>query len=343
MRRLLNTLYVTSPDQYVARDGENLVVLHDNVVKIRVPAIQLEQVICFNYTGASPAAMKLCVDNNISVSFMSESGRFLARVTGPVKGNVLLRSHQFLVTESEERCLPIARGVVAGKLANCRQVLLRGLRDHREKIDAGVVEHASDDLHRSYAQLLNADSLDTIRGIEGAAASSYYKALDCLILEDKDQFRMTFRSRRPPLDRVNALLSFLYTLLSNDITASLEGVGLDPAVGFLHRMRSGRNSLALDLMEELRPYLADRLALSMINRRQLVSKDFTIKESGAVLLNDAARKDVLEAWQARKREMITHPFLEEKIEIGLLPHAQSLLLARYLRGDLDGYPPFLWR
>ena len=343
MRRLLNTLYVTNSDYYLARDGENLLVLNNDEVKVRVPAVQLEQVVCFNYTGASPAAMKLCVDNNIAISFLSVHGRFLARVTGPVKGNIHLRSKQFKVASDEQQCVPIAIGVVAGKLGNCRQVLMRAIRDHRDKIDSDEVNMAIQQLHRGCSQLLAAEDLNTIRGVEGAAASAYFNALDHLILEDKPNFRMTTRSRRPPLDRVNALLSFIYMLLMADVTSALEAVGLDPAVGFLHRMRSGRNSLALDLMEELRPYLADRLMLNLINRRQVLAKDFEIKETGAVLIKDDARKEILNAWQKRKQEVITHPYLGERVEVGLLAHTQSLLLARFLRGDIDGYPPFLWK
>lgn len=343
MRRLLNTLYVTNPAHYVARDGENILLLQDDEIKFRIPAVQLEQVVCMNYTGASPAVMKLCVDNNIALVFLNEYGRFLARVTGPVKGNIQLRRQQFLITEDEQQCVPVARNVIAGKIENCRQVLMRGLRDHRQKIAAAEVENAATELRRSYEQVLKAENLQVIRGIEGAAAVNYFQALDHLILEDKDHFAMRSRNRRPPMDRFNALLSFLYTLLVSDITAALETVGLDPAAGFLHRDRSGRNSLALDLMEELRPYMADRLALSMINRRQMSAKDFEIKESGAVLMREDARKELLTAWQKRKQEVTTHPYLNEKFEIGLIPYAQALLLARYLRGDIDGYPPFLWR
>jgi CRISPR-associated protein Cas1 len=285
--------------------------------------------------------MRLCVENDVSVSFLSGSGRFLARVTGPVKGNVLLRKTQYQTSLDDEASAKIARGIILGKLLNMRAVLRRALRDHEDKIEKEAVEDAGKSIMRTCRRLPVLNSTDSVRGAEGEATERYFSVIDHLILNQKDEFHMKGRNRRPPLDRFNALLSFLYALVYSNVTAALETVGLDPAVGFLHRFRSGRNSLALDVMEELRPYLADRLALTMVNRKQVKPGDFVIKETGAVLLTEDGRKKVLDAYQQRKRESITHPFLEEKIEVGLLPHVQSLLLARHLRADLDAYPPFI--
>jgi CRISPR-associated protein Cas1 len=307
----------------------------------RIPILNLEAIVCFGYLGVSPALMRLCVEHDVSISFLSSSGRFLARMTGPVKGNVLLRRKQFQTSLEEGSSIAIAQNIILGKLLNARAVLRRSLRDHGDKINAGDVEKAGESIARTCRRLPFCKTLDSIRGVEGEAAESYFSVLDHLILSQKDEFFMRGRNRRPPLDRFNALLSFLYALVYANTTAALESVGLDPAVGFLHRFRSGRNSLALDLMEELRPYLADRLALTLVNRGQIQASDFVVKETGAVLLTEDGRKKVLDAYQQRKRENIKHPFLGEKVEIGLLPHIQSLLLARCLRGDLDAYPPFL--
>ena len=341
MRKLLNTLFITLPDAYLTREGNTIVVRADDEDKFKIPIINLESIVCFNYQGMSPALMRLCVENNVSVSFLNQYGKFLARITGPVKGNVVLRKLQFRNSENEEACVNIAVNMIAGKIANCRYVLHRGVRDHGEKIQEDIVQESYLALADSYKNLKKASSLATIRGIEGEAASRYFSSLDHLILNQKDDFFMRERSRRPPLDRFNALLSFLYSLLHLDIVAALETVGLDPAVGFLHRDRSGRNSLALDIMEELRPYLADRLAITLINRKQIKADDFVIKESGAVLMNESCRKDVMAAYHRRKQEQIIHPFIDEKISIGLIPHIQAMLLARFLRGDIEGYPPFL--
>ena len=343
MRKLLNTLFVTLPDVYLAREGNTVVVRSDDEIKAKVPIINLESIVCFNYQGISPALMRLCVENNVSVSFHNQYGKFLARISGPVKGNVLLRKLQFRRSEDESACVNIAANMIAGKIANCRYVLHRGIRDHGGKIQEEIVNNSYIALAYSYKNLKKASSLATIRGIEGEAASKYFSAMDNLILSQKEAFFMHERSRRPPLDRFNALISFLYSLLYLDIVSALETVGLDPAVGFLHRDRSGRNSLALDVMEELRPYLADRLAITLINRKQIQADDFVEKESGAVLMNESGRKNVMTAYQKRKQEQINHPFIDEKISLGLIPYVQSLLLARCLRGDIEGYPPFLCR
>jgi CRISPR-associated protein Cas1 len=343
MRKLLNTLYVTNSNSYLARDGETILIRVDDEVKFKIPAINLESIVCFGYQGASPALMRLCVEKGISISFMNEYGKFLARVTGPVKGNVLLRRTQFRLSDDEEVCLGIAKNMIAGKIANCRYVLNRAIRDHGDKVELEAIRTAAEYLNNCYKRLNNCKSLDQVRGVEGDAAGAYFRVLDHLILQQKEDFYIKSRNRRPPMDRFNALISFLYSMLGLDVTSALEAVGLDPAVGFLHRDRSGRNSLSLDLMEELRPYLADRLALSLINRRQITADDFTVKETGAVLLNENARKNVMTAWQKRKQEEIEHPFIKEKIVIGLVPYVQALLLARFFRKDIEGYPPFLCR
>jgi CRISPR-associated protein Cas1 len=339
----LNVLYITNPEAYLARDGENIVVRIAEEIKFRVPVHNLEGVVCFGYPGASPALLGLCAERGIALSFVTESGKFLARVTGRVNGNVLLRRRQYKVTDDAGEALAIARNFIFGKIYNCRCVLQRYLRDHGQSTNTAEVEEKVNVLSSHLQSLENCRIMDELRGIEGDAARSYYAVFDHLILDQKETFRFSGRSRRPPQDRMNAILSFLYTLLAHDCAAALETVGLDPQVGFLHRERPGRPSLALDLMEELRSYLVDRLALTLVNNRQIAPKGFEVKESGGVLMDEETRKVVITAWQKRKQEEITHPFLKEKIPAGLIPYAQSLLLARYLRGDLDAYPPFLMK
>lgn len=343
LRKLLNVLYVTSPDAYLAKDGENVLVLVGEETKLRIPIHNLEGIVCFGYTGASPALMHLCVERKVGLSFLSESGRFLARVTGRVSGNVLLRRKQYRVADIAEESLQFAKSFVFGKIYNSRCVLQRFLRDHGTKGDFSEIHGGVKFLSLQLQKVLNCSNHGILRGLEGEAARTYYGVFDKLILEEKEGFKFNGRSRRPPLDPTNALLSFLYTLLSHDCTSALETVGLDPQVGFFHKERPGRPSLALDLMEELRPYLVDRLALSLINNRQLDIKGFIAKESGGVIMTDEIRKTVIASWQKRKQEEITHPFLGEKIPIGLIPYAQAMLLARHLRGDLDAYPPFLMK
>jgi CRISPR-associated protein Cas1 len=287
--------------------------------------------------------MGFCAERDVTVSFLSENGRFLARVQGPVSGNVLLRREQYRRADNHENSAEIARAVLAGKLANCRTVLQRALRDHESKLDGDGIRQVSQRLAYSLQSLKSEQSLDKIRGIEGDAAHIYFSVFDHLIVAQKEAFSFQQRNRRPPLDKVNCLLSFLYTLLVHDVRSALESVGLDPAVGFLHRDRPGRPGLALDIMEEFRPVIADRLALSLINLSKVKAKGFKQAESGAVLMNDDTRKTVLVAYQHRKQDEIIHPFLGEKVTVGLLFHTQALLMARYLRGDLDGYPPFIWK
>ncbi len=341
MRKLLNTLYVTTPDAYLSRDGENVVVTVDSEERFRVPVHNLEGIVCFTYAGASPAVMGLCCERRVPICYLTQSGRFLARVTGGVTGNVLLRRTQYRVADADTRSL--ASAFVAGKILNCRNVLLRFVRDHGQKRGASDVQEATRRLLGYWERLQECTDTDALRGLEGDAAREYYAVFDYLITDPGETLRFKGRTRRPPLDPVNALLSFFYTLLSYECASALETVGLDPQVGFLHRDRPGRLSLALDLMEELRPYVVDRLVLTLVNNGQVTPSGFLKKESGAVMMDEPTRRTVLAEWQRRKRDDITHPFLEEKVSIGLIPYAQALLLARHLRGDLDGYPPFLVR
>jgi CRISP-associated protein Cas1 len=342
VKQLLNTLYVTTQGAYLSREGECILVKLGDEVALRVPVHTLGSVVCFGRISASPPLMGLCAERGVAMAYLTEHGRFLARVQGPVSGNVLLRREQYRRTEHEDRAAEIARAVIIAKIANCRVVLLRALREKPGEGGAAL-EAAAARLGRTLQEMQRPMALDTVRGCEGDAARIYFSAFDYLITEAKDAFYFRERSRRPPLDNLNALLSFLYTLLTHDVAAALEGVGLDPAAGFLHRDRPGRPSLALDLVEELRPVLADRLALSLINRRQLDAAGFRKTESGAVAMSDETRKQVLVAYQKRKEEEIVHPFLKERVSFGLIPHTQAMLLARHLRGDLDGYPSFLWR
>lgn len=348
MRHILNVLYVTLPEAYLALEGETVLVRKEDkaaekmVTVMRLPLHNLEAIVCFNYLGVSPALMGACAERNVGLCFLSPSGRFLARVEGRVKGNVLLRKKQYQVSENEEESVQIARSFLIGKIANCRKVIERAIRDHAMIVDVGALTRASDTLRETLKAVSGCQSTYDLMGFEGSAAKTYFGAFDELILQQKDAFFFKERTRRPPTDRMNALLSFLYTLLANEAASALEAVGLDPYVGFLHQDRPGRPSLALDLMEELRPVFADRLALTLVNRKQVAGKGFTEKENGGILMDDETRKKVLTGWQERKRETIVHPYLQEKIEFGLIPHVQALLLSRYLRGDLDAYPPFFW-
>jgi len=334
---------VTQPDTFLALDGENIVVRKDSTELMRLPLHNLEGVVAFGYTGASPALMSACATRDIDLSFLTPSGRFLARVTGEVRGNVLLRHRQHQIYDNEKESLAIAKNMIAGKIYNERWVLERVLRDHEMRVDAPVIKIASTSLKQSITSAYSCVELDQLRGVEGSAAECYFGAFDHLILQNKDFFFFHGRTRRPPLDPVNALLSFAYVLLAKEAASALESVGLDPYVGFLHRGRPGRASLALDLMEELRPAIADRFVLTLINRREVNNDGFETKENNAVIMNDDMRKTVLHAWQTRKQETIAHPFLNEKISWGLVPYVQALLLARHLRGDLDEYPPFMWK
>ncbi len=343
MKKLLNVLYVTTPNSYLSLDGENIVILVEGIEKFRIPIHNIESIVCFGFMGASPALMGFCAKKGVGLSFITPNGKFLARVTGGVQGNVLLRKKQYRVSESEPEITSISKNFITAKLINTRVVIERAIRDHPEQVNIVDLQEASSYLRTNIGRLQKSDTLDEIRGIEGDSAKKYFEVFNELILQQKDSFYMLKRNKRPPIDNLNALLSFLYTLLAHDIQSALETVGLDPYVGFLHRDRPGRASLALDMMEEFRAYFADRLALSLINRKQITDRGFTIKESGGVQMDNDTRKEVLTAWQKRKQEQITHPFLNEKVNVGLLPYVQALLLARYLRGDIDAYPPFLWK
>ena len=343
MRILGNTLYVISPDAYLSQDGENVVVQKKGDEIHRVPMHNLDGIVAFGYTGASPALMGGCAERGIALTFLTMHGRFLARVCGEEQGNVLLRKEQYRVSDSEEKSAAVAREMVTGKLFNSRWVIERAARDYALRLDAEKLRGVSEAIARSLKRLSSAKTLEEIRGIEGEAATQYFSVLDQLILQQKEQFFFRTRNRRPPVDNVNALVSFVYTLLAHDTASALETAGLDPYVGFLHRDRPGRLSLALDLMEEFRSVLADRFVLTLINTRQVNGGGFVQKEDGAVLMDDDTRKAVLAAWQKKKQETMTHPLLGEKMEWGLVPYSQALLLARYLRGDIDAYPPFLWK
>jgi CRISPR-associated protein Cas1 len=346
MRRHLNTIYVTSEDAWVRKDGANIVVEVEGQERGRAPIHMIGGLVCFGRAGASPAVLAACAEAGVAVSLLTPHGKFIARVEGPRTGNVLLRRAQFRLADDVAGATGIVRGIVAAKAANQRTVIRRALRDHgagMEGATRAALEAAQSRLTDVARRTLRAAEIAVLRGLEGEAAQVYFSVFSHLILVEDQSFAFTVRSRRPPLDRINALLSFLYAMLAHDCRSALETVGLDPQVGFLHADRPGRASLALDLMEEMRPVLADRLALSLINRRQLVAKDFVVEEGGAVRLTDAARRALLVAYQERKKDEITHPFLGESLTLGLMPQVQAQLLARHLRGDMDGYPAFIWK
>ena len=343
MRQMLNTLFVTSEDIYLSLDGENVVANRDRQELARYPLHTLAGIVSFSYAGASPALMGACAKREVSLAFCTPRGRFLARVTGEASGNVLLRRTQYRIADDPGPCCRLARNMVFGKVYNARWSLERTRRDHGLRVDGQRLADASAQLRQLLPQIRSETAPDSLRGLEGAAATVYFGVLDQLILGEKPLFSFQGRSRRPPMDPINALLSFAYSLLANDCAAALESVGLDSYVGFLHRDRPGRVSLALDLMEELRPCMADRFVLTLVNNRVVGEGDFDRRENGAVFLNDAGRRTFLNHWQQRKRETLTHPYLREKVSWGLIPYVQALLLARHLRGDLEEYPPFLWK
>ncbi len=343
MKKHLNTLFVTTQGAYLAKEGETVAVKVEGKVRMQLPIHTLGGIVCFGQVSCSPYLMGFCAKNDVAISFLTEYGRFLARVQGPVSGNVLLRREQYRWADDQNNSTSMARFVVVGKICNSRTVLQRSLRDHSSKVDVPVLQGTIDRLNSILMHIREDIPLNTIRGYEGEAAQVYFNVFDSLITSQKENFVFNERSRRPPLDRVNCLLSFLYTMVMHDVRSALECVGLDPAVGFLHRDRPGRPSLALDMMEEFRSFLADRLTLSLINLSQVKDKGFRLMESGAVLMDDETRKTVLVAYQKRKQDEIMHPFIKEKMPVGLLFHTQALLLARHLRGDLDGYPVFLWK
>jgi CRISPR-associated protein Cas1 len=343
IKPLLNTLYVTTQGTWLFRDGETVAVRVEEETRLRVPIHTLNGIVCFGQVSCSPFLMDLCAKSGVGISFLTEHGRFLARVQGPITGNVLLRRKQYRVSDDAVGAAAIARATILAKIFNCRTVLLRAARERPQDQTAALLGAAALRLHHILEEIPRQESVDRIRGYEGDAARIYFGVFDHLILAAKQDFFFHERSRRPPLDNTNALLSFLYTLLTHDTASALETVGLDPAVGYLHRDRPGRPSLALDFVEELRPVLADRLALTLINRQQVSATGFRGLESGAVIMDEETRKDVLVAWQKRKQEEILHPFLGERVALGLVPYVQAMLLARHLRGDLDAYPCFFWK
>lgn len=343
MRKLLNTLFILTENSYLSLDGENVVVSQERTETARFPLHTLEAILCFSYPGASPALMGACADRNVDLAFFTPRGRFLARAVGVTKGNVLLRQQQFRAADDPFVSCRYAKGFLLGKVYNARWVLERATRDHPQRVPVERLKALSSQLASALSHIEDAMTLEELRGLEGAAAQQYFDGFDSLILQQRDTFTFTGRSRRPPLDPVNALLSFSYTLLARDCAAALEGVGLDPYVGFLHCPRPGRTSLALDLMEELRTVYADRFVITCINQKTITAKHFQKQENGAVLLTDDGRRTFLKVWQQRKQQTIQHPLLGEKIPWGLVPYMQALLLARTLRGDLERYPPFFWK
>ncbi len=343
MKKHLNTLFVTTQGAYLSKEGETVAVSVEGEKRLQLPIHTLDGIVCFGRVTCSPYLMGFCAEKDVAVSFLTEYGRFLARVQGPVSGNVLLRREQYRQADNENASARLAYAILVGKLANTRMVLQRATRDHPDKVDIDRINGAAQHISALLKSLNDKMPLEKLRGMEGDAARAYFGVFNELIVNKENGFSFNGRNRRPPLDPVNCLLSFVYTLLLHDVRSALEGVGLDSAVGYLHRDRPGRPGLALDMMEEFRSVIADRLVLTLINRGQAVKKDFITRETGAVIMSDDLRKKVLVSYQKRKQDEIHHPFMEEKVAVGLLFHAQALLLARCLRGDLDGYPPFVWR
>ena len=338
MRKLLNTLYVTTPEAYLSKEGLNVVVSVKQEELFRIPAINIESIVTFGYMGASPGVMKLCNDNGISLTFLSPQGRFISRVQGMTKGNVLLRKKQYQLSDDETWSLQVSKLMISGKIQNYRNILRRFIRDYGEH---EIVNRAVAILEQNKREALLASDKKMLIGYEGMASNAYFEALPTLILNQKADFPFHGRNRRPPKDAVNAMLSFAYTLIANEMSAALDTIGLDPYVGFLHTLRPGRTSLALDMMEEFRAYLGDRFVLSLINKRQIGPGDFLSQGDQGIVMTDKGKKTFISAWQTRKRESIIHPYLNEKVEIGLLPYVQAMLMARYIRQDLDNYPVFL--
>lgn len=340
MKKLLNVLYILTENSYLHCENGTISVKVGGTEKVKIPAHTIESIVCLCNTTVSTPFIGFCGDNGISLSFHSDNGRFYGRIYGKASGNVLLRKKQYQWTESAEST-EVVRNILSGKLLNSRNLILRSARGTDDD-NSIKLRDAARMLAEQADMLESAENIDSMRGIEGAAASVYFQAFDPMLKNNESEMRFERRSRRPPENRVNALLSFTYMLLKNDTQSALESVGLDPAVGYLHTLRPGRPSLALDLMEELRAPLCDRFVISLINLRQIRAKDF-ITDGGVYNLSDDARKLVISEWQQRKKDEITHPFLKEKIRIGLIPYCQAMLLARHIRGDIDGYPPFVWR
>jgi len=338
MRKLLNTLYITTPESYISKDGENIVVSIKQEEIFRIPAINIESIITFGYMGASPGLMSLCATSGISLTFLSQSGRFISRIQGSVHGNVLLRKAQYTLFDDLNISKELTKTCIAGKIHNYRAVLKRYERDYGINNE---IENAVTYMDAAKRGILHSNDKSVIRGLEGDAANNYFSVFPRLIINQVEDFPFNGRNRRPPKDAINAMLSLAYTLLTNDVTSALDAIGLDPYVGFFHTLRPGRASLSLDIIEELRAYMGDRFVLSLINRKQITKHDFIYQGEQGVLLTDNGRKIFLKAWQDRKKDIVTHPFIQEKIPIGLIPYVQAQLLARYVRGDLNAYPVFL--
>lgn len=343
MRQLLNVLFVTKPEVYMGLNGENITVKEGDTIIARYPLHNLEGVVCFSNLGMSPSLMEKCVEQNVSICFLTPTGRFRARVIGETRGNVLLRKKQYRIADSAKESIKIARNFILGKIYNEKWQLERYIRQYSLRVNAEEMRLASERLSKFMTEIEGCEDLEQLRGYEGSAQVVYFGSFDHMILNQKEEFYFHERTKRPPEDRVNSLLSFAYTLLANDIAAALETVGLDPYVGFMHQDRPGRTSLANDMIEELRAPIADRFVLSLINRKQLKADDFEINENRSVYIKEDARRTFISEWQKNKQEELTHPFLSEKISWGLVPYAQALLMARYLRGDLEQYPPFFWK
>ena len=343
MQRFLNTLYITTQKSYLHKKGDAIEVIVEDKVKASIPMITLDSIVCFGNISVSPFLLGAAPEHNITISFLSETGKYLARVQGPVAGNVLLRKAQYRVSDDKLKSAQVAKYFITGKIANQKTILQRAIRDHKDKVDSKKIESAIQVLNRNLDKIEHETDLDKLRGIEGDSAEAYFSVFAELIISQKDGFRFEGRNRRPPLDNVNAMLSYVYTLLYHDMISALEVVGLDPAVGFMHRDRPGRLSLALDLMEEFRAFFADRLVLSLINLKEVAPEHFEKSASGAVIMNEAARKTVIAAYQKKKEVVVNHPYVEKRMHLAILFHTQARLLARFLRGDIDGYPVYIWK
>lgn len=343
MKKMLNTLFLTTHGLELHKEGESIQIVSEEGKKNRIPIHAINNIVCFGQVNCTPQFMGFCGENGVSITFLSPNGKFLAKVQGRTSGNVLLRRHQYRLADNDVACSEIARNIVLAKVANSRMILRRFLREHPEHDEAKEIGSSIQKLSGILANIAAEKDIDAIRGKEGEAARLYFEVFDCFILHQKTSFFLHTRSRRPPLDNMNALLSFLYTIMVSSIISAIESVGLDPGVGFLHKERPGRPSLALDMMEEFRSVIADRLALSLVNRKQIAGKGFECTETGAVSMDEDTRKEVISAYQSRKQDIIKHPFTKESVPVGMVFFIQALLMARFIRGDLDGYPPFFWK
>ena len=343
MKKLMNTLYITRDKAYLSLDGQNIVISENNKTIAKLPLLNFESIVYFGYPGISPKLLGYLAENNIPISFLTPQGKFLARVNGEYHGNIILRKKQYLISEDEAQSIEISRNMIFGKVANQKFVLSKFSREYEKRINMECIKNVIEQLNFYLPKIKEAKDNKTLRGYEGFCAELYFSVLDNLILVNKENFYIKDRNKRPPKDNVNAMLSFLYTLLANDCSTALETVGLDPYCGFLHADRAGRISLGLDLMEELRPVVVDRFVITLINKKIINDKHFESKSTEGVYFTEEGKKIILKYWQEKKEEEIIHPFLEEKIKYGLIPYSQALLLSRHLRDDIKGYPPFLWR